>query len=386
MKVAIVHEWLVTYAGSERALEQILAIYPGADLYSVVDFLPIEDRSMLQGRVPKTSFLQSLPFARSRHRSYLPLMPLAVKRFDLSGYDLVISSSHAVAKGVSTGPDQLHVSYVYTPMRYAWDLREQYLVESGLDRGLKGLLARWMLDRLRAWDAGTADGVDFFAAISNYIARRIETSYGREAAVVYPPVDVSYFTIGEAREEFYLTASRMVPYKKISTIVEAFAWLPDKRLVVIGDGPEREKIARLASGNVTLLGHQPRAVLRDYMQRARAFLFAAEEDFGIVPLEAQACGTPVIAYGKGGVLETVRGLEAAEPTGLFFDVQAPESIADAVLRFEANQSRILPTACRENALAFAPERFRAEFSAFVEDAWKAWRERRETAGSPEKCG
>lgn len=386
MKVAIVHDWLVTYAGAERALEQILAIYSQADLYSVVDFLPAEDRSMLQGRVPRTSFIQSLPFARRRYRSYLPLMPLAVKRFDLSGYDLVISSSHAVAKGVSTGPGQLHVSYVYTPMRYAWDLREQYLAESGLDRGLTGLLARWMLERMRAWDAGTARGVDYFAAISHYIARRIETSYGREAAVIYPPVDVSYFTIGEASEEFYLTASRMVPYKKIGAIVEAFARLPDKRLVVIGDGPERDKIARLAPANVTLLGHQPRAVLRDHMQRARGFLFAAEEDFGIVPLEAQACGTPVIAYGKGGALETVRGLEAAEPTGLFFEAQTPEAIADAVRRFEANRSRFAPAACRENALAFAPERFRAEFSAFVEDAWKTWRAWRETTGSAEECG
>jgi glycosyltransferase involved in cell wall biosynthesis len=260
MRVAIVHDWLVTYAGAERALEQILAIYPHADLYSVVDFLPVEDRPMLQGRAPKTSFVQSLPFARSRYRSYLPVMPFAVKLFDLSDYDLVISSSHAVAKGVPTGPDQLHVSYVYTPMRYAWDLREQYLAESGLDRGLKGLLTRWMLDRLRAWDAGTAGAVDFFVAISHYIARRIETAYGREAAVVYPPVDVSYYTIGAAREDFYLTASRMVPYKRIGVIVEAFARLPDRRLVVIGDGPEREKIARSAPHNVTLLGHQPREV------------------------------------------------------------------------------------------------------------------------------
>lgn len=386
MKVAIVHDWLVTYAGAERALEQILAIYSQADLYSVVDFLPAEDRFMLQGRVPRTSFIQSLPFARRRYRSYLPLMPLAVKWFDLSGYDLVISSSHAVAKGVSTGPGQLHVSYVYTPMRYAWDLREQYLAESGLDRGLKGLLARRMLDRMRAWDAGTARGVDCFAAISHYIARRIETSYGREATVIYPPVDVSYFTLGEAREDFYLTASRMVPYKKIGAIVEAFTRLTDKRLVVIGDGPERDKIARLAPDNVTLLGHQPREVLRDHMRRARAFLFAAEEDFGIVPLEAQACGSPVIAYGKGGALETVRGLEAAEPTGLFFEAQTPEAIAEAVRRFEANLSRFSPAACRDNALAFAPERFRAEFAAFVEDAWKAWRARRETTGSAEECG
>ena len=191
--------------------------------------------------------------------------------------------------------------------------------------------------------------------------------------------------VGEVREDFYLTASRMVPYKKIGTIVEAFARLPDKRLVVIGDGPEFDKIARLTPTNVTLLGHQPRELVRDYMQRARAFLFAAEEDFGIVPLEAQACGTPVIAYGKGGALETVRGLEAAEPTGLFFDAQTPQAIADAVLRFEASRSRISPTACRENALAFGPERFRAEFAAFVEDAWMAWCERREAAGSPESC-
>jgi glycosyltransferase involved in cell wall biosynthesis len=386
MKVAIVHDWLVTYAGAERALEQILAIYPHADLYSVVDFLPPEDRASLQGKVAKTTFIQHLPFARSRYRAYFPIMPFAIERLNLSAYDMVISSSHSVAKGVRTAPGQLHISYVHSPMRYAWDLQEQYLAEAGLNRGLKGLAARWMLGRMRRWDKRTASGVDWFVCNSDYIARRIARAYQREATVIYPPVDVSYFTLKDAKEEFYLTASRMVPYKKIGTIVEAFARLPDKRLVVIGDGPERDKIARLAPGNVTLLGHQPRAVLRDHMQRARGFLFAAEEDFGIVPLEAQACGTPVIVYGKGGALETVRGLEAAEPTGLFFEAQTPEAIADAVLRFESNQSRFSSAACRENALAFAPERFRAEFAAFVEDAWKAWRARRETAGSPETCG
>ncbi len=382
MKVAVVHDWLVTYAGSERVLDQMLQCYPQADLYSVVDFLPPEDRASLQGKFAKTTFIQSLPFARRKYRSYFPVMPFAIERLDLSAYDLVISSSHSVAKGVRTAPDQLHISYIHSPMRYAWDLQEQYLEEAGFNRGLMGLVARWMLGRMRRWDERSASGVDWFICNSDYIARRIARAYQREATVIYPPVDVSYFTIGVAREEFYLTASRMVPYKKIGAIVEAFARLPDKRLVVIGDGPDRDKIARLAPTNVTLLGHQPRAVLRDHMQRARAFLFAAEEDFGIVPLETQACGTPIIAYGKGGALETVRGLEAAEPTGLFFEAQTPEAIADAVLRFEANQSRFSPAACRDNALAFAPERFRAELAAFVEDAWKAWQKRRETAGRP----
>ena len=371
MRIAIIHEWLVTYAGSERALEQILAIYPDADLFCVVDFIDNQQRDFILGKKPTTTFIQHLPKARSKYRSYLPLMPLAIEQLDLSNYDLVISSSHAVAKGVLTGPDQLHISYVYSPIRYAWDLQHQYLKEVGLDRGVKGWLAKWILHKIRLWDSRTANGVDSFIAISHFIARRIRKAYRRESTVIYPPVDIHAFTQVDNKESFYLTASRMVPYKRIDLIVEAFSKMPDHRLVVIGDGPDFDKVKAKAGENIEILGYQEFGVLKDYMQRARAFVFAAEEDFGIIPLEAQACGTPVIAYGKGALLETIRGLAShEEPTGVFFKSQTVESIRDAVEYFERNMEGITPEACRRNAERFAPEIFRESFARLVEGEYE----------------
>ena len=377
-RVALIHDWLTTYAGAERVLEQLLIMYPQADLFSVCDFLPELERAFLQGKTPLTSFIQHLPGARKRYRSYLPLMPLAVEQLDLSGYDLVLSSSHAVAKGVLTGPNQLHISYVHSPIRYAWDLQHQYLRESGLDKGVKGWVAKWLLHKMRLWDARTANGVDQFVANSAFIARRIWKTYRREATVVYPPVDVEAFAFREAKEDFYLTASRLVPYKRVSLIVEAFAQMPDKRLKVIGDGPEREKIERIASGhsNIELLGYQSADALASYMGRGRAFVFAAEEDFGIAPVEAQACGTPVIAYARGGVLETVRGLDAAQPTGVFYDAQTPESLVAAVERFESEGRAISARHCRENAERFSVDAFRQSFLAAVERASEEFEARR----------
>ena len=365
MNVAIIHDWLVTNTGAERVLEQLIKLFPGATVYSTVDFIPQEQRGFLQGCRVVTSFIQHLPFARNKYRSYLPFMPLAVEQFDLSEYDLVVSSSHAVAKGVLTGPDQRHICVCYSPIRYAWDLQHQYLNESGLNRGVKGWLAKWMLHKLRIWDVRTAFGVDEFIAISHFIARRIKKVYGRKSKVIYPPVSVDFFTVKEEKENFYLTASRMVPYKRIGLIVDAFAGLPDRRLVVIGDGPDFEKIKARASSNVTLLGYQSREVLRDYLQRARAFVFAAEEDFGIAPLEAQACGTPVIAYGKGGALETIQGASDAGRTGVFFEEQTVDSLRAALNRFEQLESPISAQDCSDNAHRFSPERFREEFRALI---------------------
>lgn len=369
-RIAVVHDWLVTWAGAERVLEQILGLYPQADLFSVCDFLSPAQRGFVGGRSARTTFIQNLPGAHKRYRAYLPLMPLAIEQLDLSSYDLVISSSHAVAKGVLTGPDQLHLSYVHSPIRYAWDLQHQYLRESGLDRGLKGWVAKWLLHRIRQWDARTSNGVDGFIANSAFIARRIRKVYGRHAEVVYPPVDVSGFSLRKEKDGFYLAASRMVPYKKMSLVVEAFSAMPDKRLVVIGDGPEMAKVRAKAGSNIEVLGFQPFEVMKGYMQRARAFVFAAEEDFGITPVEAQACGTPVIAYGKGGALETIRGLGQTDaPTGLFFPEQSVESLARAVEHFAANGASISPVTCRENALRFSTEVFRQQFSDVVEREW-----------------
>ena len=373
MKTAIVHDWLVTYAGAERVLEQLLAVYPDADLFSLVDFLPQEERQFLGDRKVSVSFLQRVPGARRHYRQYLPLMPLAIEQFDLSGYELVISSSYAVAKGVLTGPDQLHVCLCYSPIRYAWDLQHQYLREAGLTRGIRSVLARYLLHRIRAWDARAANGVDAFVAISHFIARRVWKAYRRESVVIYPPVDIEAFTEVSAKDDYYVTASRMVPYKRMDLVVEAFAAMPHRKLVVIGDGPDAAKIRARAGPNVRLLGRQPLPVLREHLQRAKAFVFAAEEDFGIAPLEAQACGTPVLAYGKGGVRETVQGLDHPTPTGLFFDEQTVEALVGAVERFEHEGARITSGACRANAVRFEPGRFRRQFRDHVAAEWQRLR-------------
>lgn len=367
MKVAIVHDWLVVYAGAEKVLEQLILLYPEADLFSVVDFLPEPQRRFLQGKPVRTSFIQKLPFARTKYRHYLGLMPLAVEQFDLSGYDLVISSSHAVAKGVITGPDQLHISYVHTPIRYAWDMQHLYLRGNGLHRGLMGAAARWMLHRMRLWDARTASGIDDIVANSRYIAKRIWKVYRRRSTVIHPPVDIERFSLCERKEDYYMTASRLVPYKRVDLIVEAFGSLPDKRLVVIGDGPDYARIKAMAGRNVTLLGYQPDETLLEYMQKAKAFVFAAEEDFGIAPVEAQACGTPVIAYGKGGVLETVRGLEREHPTGVFFGEQSVCALVRAVREFERQAHRISYRQCSTQAERYSEAAFRERFHRHVDE-------------------
>jgi glycosyltransferase involved in cell wall biosynthesis len=375
MKVAIVHDWLVTYAGAERVLEQILSLYPEADLYSMIDFVPENERAFLRGRKPHTSFIQALPGAKKHYRNYLPLMPLAVEQFDLSAYDLVISSSYAVAKGALTGPDQLHLCYCHSPMRYAWDLQHQYLRESGLERGLRSRLARYALHRLRLWDVRTANGVDGFIAVSQFIARRIWKVYRRESEVIYPPVDTASFNLSTEKADYFVAASRLVPYKRIDLIAEAFSRMPDRTLVIIGDGPEAPTLRAKLSPNCRWLGYQPEPVLREHLQRARALVFAAEEDFGILPLEAQACGTPVIAFNRGGSRETIRGLDDPKPTGIFFEEQTVEAIVEALSRFDRHQNLITPEACRSNALRFSIDRFREEFRCYADRQLTAFRER-----------
>ncbi|WP_336298133.1 glycosyltransferase family 4 protein [Paraburkholderia bryophila] len=369
MKVAIVHDWLTVSGGAERVLAQMIDCFPQADIFSLVDFL--EDRSCLRGRPVRKSFIQRLPFAKTRYRAYLPMFPLAIEQFDLSGYDVILSSSYAVAKGVLNGPDQLHVSYVHSPVRYAWDLQHQYLNEAGLAHGIKSALARTLLHYIRNWDARSANGVDLLAANSRFVARRILKVYRRDSTVIYPPVDLDDLALRSVKDDFYLTASRLVPYKRIDMIVEAFSRTPERKLVVIGDGPEMAKIRARATPNVTLLGYQPFDVLHDCLQRARAFVFAAEEDFGIAPVEAQACGTPVIAYGKGGVRESVRAVPLPQPTGMFFDAQTSDALIETLDRFEAMPAGTFdPVACRNNAQRFSNERFRAAFLEFVMDGYR----------------
>lgn len=375
-RVAIIHEWLTKIAGSEKVVEQILHLFPQADIFVVyADPETVKATSFLQSHRIESSFISKLPRANKSYRSYLPLMPLAVEQFDLSAYDIVISSAHAVCKGVLTGPDQLHISYVHSPIRYAWDLQHQYLRESGLVNGLKAWLAKWLLHKIRIWDYRTAAGVDHFVANSRFIGRRIHKVYGRKSDVIYPPVDVNAFDFCEHKQDYYMTASRLVPYKRMDLIVQAFAQMPDKKLVVIGDGPEMPKLRALVAPNVTLLGYQSFEALKRYMQQARAFVFAAEEDFGITPVEAQACGTPVIAYGKGGSRETV--VDSPDPTkatGIWFAEQSVDSLVSAIERFESLPSPISPQVCRQHAERFSIERFRGEFSQYVNQRWVEFRE------------
>ena len=382
IKTAIVHEWLINYAGSERVLEQIIRLYPDADLFSVCDFLPSGERDFILNKPVKTTFIQGLPLAKTKYRSYLPLMPIAMKQLDLSGYELIITNSHSVAKGIRKDFGQLHICYCHTPMRYAWDLRDQYLKEAGLDKGIKGVFVRGVLNRIRRWDVSTSRNVDHFICNSRYIRERIGRAYGRDAAVIYPPVDIGKFQLNEKKEDFFLTVSRMVPYKKIDLIVEAFSetGLP---LKVIGDGPELKKIKEMAGRSVEFLGFRNDDVMKRYMQRARAFIFAAEEDFGIVPVEAQACGTPVIAFGKGGVTETVIPAPSSEgggpgvqgggvtlPTGIFFHEQTVSALVHALKQFETIEDKFDSSEIRKNAVRFGTERFRREFRAFINEKVK----------------
>lgn len=368
LRVAIVHEWLVRYAGSEQVVAAMSAAFPQADLYALVHN-PQGLRGTPLEQVPvRTSFIQYLPRASRKYQNYLPLMPLAIEQLDLRPYDLIISSNHAVAKGVLTSVDQLHLSYVHTPVRYAWDLYLDYLAESGIERGARSWLARLILHYLRLWDSATANRVDTYLTNSYYVARRVNKLYRRPARVVYPPVDVKRYKLGLPREEFFVVVSRLVPYKRVDLIVSAFSAMKQK-LVVIGDGPDWEKIKRVAGSNVKLLGYQRDEVIADYLQRAKAFVFAADEDLGIAPIEAQAAGCPIIAYGKGGALETVVGWPAPEATGVFFDKQTPESLEAAVNLFEAHKKEFRPEVCRHNAERFGQERFQREFRATVRELW-----------------
>lgn len=372
LRVAIVHDWLELYAGSERVLKHLLRLYPQADVYSLVDFLTEADRAQIGLKSTRTTFIQRFPGARKHFRAYLPLFPLAVEQLDISSYDLVISSSHSVAKGVICGPDQTHVSYCHSPMRYVWDLQHQYLREHGMTAGMKSWVARASLHYLRMWDVRTANGVDAYAANSLYVAERIRRIYGRDATVVYPPVDVDSFRVRSDKEDFYVTVSRLVPYKHIGVIVDAFSQIPDKRLVVIGDGPQLKAIEKRAAPNIEMLGHQPHDVVQDHVARAKAFIFAAEEDFGIAPVEAQAAGTPVIAYGRGGVTESV----IARKTGLFFGEQTPASIRGAIAAFESGRYTFDATEIRANAERFSPEVFARGMQDLVERTITGTRTRR----------
>jgi glycosyltransferase involved in cell wall biosynthesis len=366
--IALVHEWLTPEAtgGSELVVAEILK-HVDADLYALIDFESTNPDSYLYGRSIGTTFLQRFPKARQGIQKYLPLLPLAIEQLDVRAYDLVLSSSHAVAKGVLTSPGQLHVCYCHTPMRYAWDLTFDYLDQSRLGRGLPGWATRYLLHRLRMWDTISANRVDYFIANSQHTARRIWRCYRRQAEVIYPPVEIDRFPFQPEKQDFYLTVSRLVGYKQVSLIIKAFNQL-GYSLVVIGTGPELEQMRALARPNIQVLGGQPNAVVDRYMSQAKAFVYAACEDFGMAVVEAQACGTPVIAYGAGGALETVRDLRNCPDTGtgLFFFAQTEAAIIEAVKSFEECRVQLHPETIRSQAARFAPTIFEKRYLTFLE--------------------
>lgn len=373
MKYALVHEWLTPKAtgGSELVVQEILQ-HIDADLYALIDFESSNPDSYLFKRTIGTTFLQNFPFARNGVQKYLPLLPLAIEQLDLRDYDVILSSSHAVAKGVLTSPHQLHLCYCHTPMRYAWDLTFDYLDRSRVGKGLPGILTRYLLHRLRQWDVISANRVDYFIANSRHTARRIWRCYRREAKVIYPPVNLDRFTFQAQKDEFYLTVSRLVSYKKVALIVQAFNQL-GYPLVIIGDGPDLPRIREIARPNITLLGAQPDAIVEQYMAKAKAFVYAACEDFGIALVEAQACGTPVIAYQGGGALETVIDIrQPSDPTrgqatGIFFFPQTVAALVEAVETFSQVFDSINPDSCRLQATKFTPKIFESSYLGFLED-------------------
>ena len=368
-RIAVVHDWLPEVGGAERVLGEILRLIPHAHLYSLVDFLPDSERAFLLGKKVHTSFLQKLPGARRFYRAYLPLMPLAIEHFDLAGYDLVLSSSYAVAKGVITGPDQLHLCYCHSPPRYAWDLQEVYLRQSQRSTGLQGFFARALLHYIRLWDCRTPNGVDAFAANSRFIQRRIWKVYRRRSRLIYPPVEF----VGEAAatqekpRSYYLSLGRLVPYKRVDLLVETFRQHPNRQLQVIGDGPERGRLQKNLPPNVRFLGRQPQRCVAEALRGAKALLFPAEEDFGLVPVEAQAAGTPVIAYARGGGAESV--IEGV--TGLLFREQTVASLASAIERAET--THFDPAVLRENAMRFSTSVFRSTLGKWLASEWSRFR-------------
>lgn len=361
MKKVLVHDWFYTNGGAEKVVHSIGNIWSDLEYHSLIDFLNKKDRDfILNGKESKTSFIQKLPTAKKNHRKFLQLFPKAIESFNLNDFDLIISSSSSIAKGVLTNQNQLHICYCHSPMRYAWNLYHEYLEDKGLTKGIKGWYAKRVLSKLRIWDVISTNRVDYFVANSHYIAKRIKKIYNREATVIYPPVDIADFKLEENKEEFYVAASRLVSYKKIYLIIEAFNNMPTKKLKVIGDGPEMSKLLKLANKNVEILGRTSQREMVKILQKAKALVFAADEDFGILPVEAQSCGTPVIAFNRGGLKETV----IANETGLFFEKQEASCIVDAVERFEA--LKFDAKKIRKNAERFSKERFEREFKEFVE--------------------
>ena len=367
MRTALVHDWLTTRAGSERVLESMLELFPANRVFTLLGKREAFAESPLHTADVETSFMQRLPGARTRYRSYLPLMPLAIEQFDLSDFDLVVSNVKAVSHGVITRPDQLHVAYVNRPMRYAWDLYHEELRAFRLTGGLRSALARVFLHYLRLWDQQAMRRPDVIAVNSRAVQRMVAKYHRRKAEVIHPPVDVGEFECDGQRDGYYVTLARLVPYKRVDLVVGAFNRL-GLPLKVIGDGPMEGRIRATARPNVEFLGWIPRSQVRSHLQATRALVFAANEEFGIAPVEAQAAGAPVIAFAGGGATETVIHGE----TGILFPEQTVDSVVDAVRAFESGDYRFDPERLRENAERFSVDRFRERFSRLVDRSMESF--------------
>ena len=357
MKCAIVHDWLTSsIGGGENVLKEIHKLLP-SPIYTLLANKKKLRNSYFEDLEIHTSFIQKLPFASSNYRNYLPLFPQAIESFNLSNFDLILSSSHCVAKGVKKNEGQLHICYCHTPVRYAWDLMDAYLSGS---RSLKKLLAKYFLSKIRSWDQKTSHRVDHFIANSKFVASRINKYYGQSATVIYPPVDTDYFTLNQRKEQYYVSTSRLVENKRVDLIIDAFSQMPEKKLLIVGEGPEKEHLKKRAGKNIEFMGRQTNEELKNILSCAKGFVFAAIEDFGIAPVEAMATGTPVIALGMGGVLETV-----TEKTGIFFKEQTAPSIIEGIKKFECLEFD--PKESRKQAVKFSRETFQKQFQKFVLD-------------------
>ncbi|MBL0339990.1 MAG: glycosyltransferase [Bacteroidetes bacterium] len=361
MKIALVQDWFVVNGGAEKVVKEIVTIYPEIEIFSLVDFLSEPDRNyILNGKKSTTSFIQNLPFARTHYRTYLPFFPRAIESLDFSGFDVIISSSYAVAKGIRKTKDQIHICYCHSPVRYAWDLEKEYLSRLSW---LSKLISKQILKYIRKWDLSTTERVDLFIANSNNVSERIKRIYNRDSIVIYPPVDTISFSPETQKSDYYFTSLRVVPYKKLDLIIETFNLLPNRKLIVAGEGPELQKIKKTAKSNIEFIGFVSKKELISLMQKAKAFVLAAEEDFGITSVEAQSCCTPVIAFKKGGYLETV----VDGKTGLFFQEQTTESLSEAILRLDSVRNNFTKSDFIANADRFSIEKFRIKFKNCVNE-------------------
>jgi glycosyltransferase involved in cell wall biosynthesis len=364
MKIAIVHDWCPSFRGGERVLAELCAIFPGAEVFTLFDFLPADVKEeYFRDVVFHTSPANRLPWVRKYYRGLFFACPFLIEQFDVTGFDAVISSSAAFSRGVITRPDQPHLSYIHSPIRYAWDEQFSYLQQTRLGYGPKGLAFRWFLHKLRTWDARTAHGPDLMLANSTYVRARIRRIYGRDAQVVFPPVSLNELEYRADKDDYYITASFLAPYKRTDLVIQAFNEMPARRLVVVGDGQQSAKLRALAGPNVHFAGFLPRRAYVESVAKARALVFAGCEDFGIALAEAQACGTPLLAFGRGGACDIVREAGKSEqPTGILFREQTVDAVRRTVETFEAQASAFQPQACRQNAERFSSDRFRREIA------------------------